>query len=186
MELEASLQDLDEVVALEPRNDVAVAKRKAVSEALSAAKAAVREGGAGAGEGCCLWRCRNLFLVDAIPARRWPRGAAMACRGMWHQAPPIVTTHDETAAERASAERIGTAHAPSTRYALDATPNNEQRRRRRKRRRAGTRATSPRRTRPRPPGARLWPKVTWTRPRSCIRKRWTRGPGTRQQGTTEL
>ena len=43
VELEASLQDLDEVVALEPRNDVAVAKRKAVSEALSAAKAAVRE-----------------------------------------------------------------------------------------------------------------------------------------------
>ena len=43
VELEASLQDLDEVVALEPRNDVAVAKRRAVSEALSAAKAAVRE-----------------------------------------------------------------------------------------------------------------------------------------------
>ena len=43
VELEASLQDLDEVVALEPRNDVAVAKCKAVAQALSAAKAAVRE-----------------------------------------------------------------------------------------------------------------------------------------------
>ena len=43
VELEASLQDLDEVVALEPRNDVAVAKRKAVSEALAKAKALVRE-----------------------------------------------------------------------------------------------------------------------------------------------
>ena len=43
VELEASLQDLDEVVALEPRNDVAVAKRKAVAQALSAAKALVRE-----------------------------------------------------------------------------------------------------------------------------------------------
>ena len=43
VELEASLTDLDEVVALEPRNDVAVAKRKAVSEALAKAKALVRE-----------------------------------------------------------------------------------------------------------------------------------------------
>ena len=43
VELEASLQDLDEVFALEPRNDVAVAKRRAVSEALAKAKALVRE-----------------------------------------------------------------------------------------------------------------------------------------------
>ena len=43
VELEASLQDLDEVVRLEPRNDVAVAKRRAVSEALAKAKALVRE-----------------------------------------------------------------------------------------------------------------------------------------------
>ena len=43
VELEASLQDLDEVVALEPRNDVAVAKRNAVAEALEKAKALVRE-----------------------------------------------------------------------------------------------------------------------------------------------
>ena len=43
VELEASLQDLDEVVALEPRNDVAVAKRNALAEALEKAKALVRE-----------------------------------------------------------------------------------------------------------------------------------------------
>jgi tetratricopeptide (TPR) repeat protein len=43
VELEASLTDLDEVVRLEPRNDVAVAKRRAVSEALAKAKALVRE-----------------------------------------------------------------------------------------------------------------------------------------------
>merc|ERR1719321_813813 len=43
VELEASLADLDEVVRLEPRNDVAVAKRRAVSQALEKAKALVRE-----------------------------------------------------------------------------------------------------------------------------------------------
>jgi len=43
VELEASLQDLDEVVALEPRNDDAVAKRNALAEALEKAKALVRE-----------------------------------------------------------------------------------------------------------------------------------------------
>ena len=43
VELEASLQDLDEVVRLEPRNDDAVAKRNAVAEALEKAKALVRE-----------------------------------------------------------------------------------------------------------------------------------------------
>ena len=43
VELEASLADLDEVVRLEPRNDVAVAKRKAVVESLAKAKALVRE-----------------------------------------------------------------------------------------------------------------------------------------------
>merc|ERR1739843_26834 len=43
VELEASLQDLDEVVRLEPRNDVAVAKRSALAVALEKAKALVRE-----------------------------------------------------------------------------------------------------------------------------------------------
>ena len=43
VELEASLQDLDEVVALEPRNNVAVVKRNAVAKALEKAKALVRE-----------------------------------------------------------------------------------------------------------------------------------------------
>ena len=149
VELEASLQDLDEVVALEPRNDVAVAKRKAVSEALSAAKAAVRE------------------AAQARP-------------------PEAVCGGVEISSSLRPRLRSLLPATPSTRYALDATPNNEQRRRRRKRRRAGTRATSPRRTRPRPPGARLWPKVTWTRPRFYIREPWTRGPGTRQQGTIGL
>ena len=37
---------------MEPRNDVAVAKRKAVSEALAKARHWSGEGGAGAGEGC--------------------------------------------------------------------------------------------------------------------------------------
>ena len=66
VELEASLQDLDEVVALEPRNDVAVAKRKAVSEALSAAKAAVRE-------------AESAAIRDA---KKWQRRGNM--HHMWH------------------------------------------------------------------------------------------------------
>ena len=45
-------QDLDEVVALEPRNDVAVAKRKAVSEALSERLVRARRSG--------LWRRLNV------------------------------------------------------------------------------------------------------------------------------
>ena len=43
VELEASLQDLDDVVRREPQNGVAVAKRSALAKALEKAKALVRE-----------------------------------------------------------------------------------------------------------------------------------------------
>mmetsp|Transcript_2864 Transcript_2864/g.6570 ORF Transcript_2864/g.6570 Transcript_2864/m.6570 type:complete len:366 (-) Transcript_2864:829-1926(-) len=161
VELEASLQDLDEVVALEPRNDVAVAKRRAVSEALAKAKALVREAAQARPTEAV---CGGVEISSSLR----PRLRSLL------PATPSTRHHDCSTA------------TPSTRYAVDATPNNEQRRRRRKRRRANTRATSPRRTRPRPPGARLWPKVTWTRPRSCIPKPSTRGRATRQQGTIAL
>ena len=60
VELETSLQDLDEVVALEPRNDVAVAKRNALAEALEKAKALVRDAAEGAASAAVAGTCVKI------------------------------------------------------------------------------------------------------------------------------
>ena len=72
VELETSLQDLDEVVALEPRNDVAVAKRNALAEAVEKAKALVRDAAEGAASAAVAGTCVKIkFRANCVCSTGW-------------------------------------------------------------------------------------------------------------------